>query len=131
MSPRPVRRAPARGPAALALVVFAFAVVLAAVTILDGVGPHDEGLILAAAGRIAAGQLPYRDFWSNYGPGEPVLLAGLVKLFGPSLLAWRIVRILAGGLVAVLCLRLTRARGAGERWAGAAGLAAGAPWPGR
>ena len=113
------------------LLVFVAAVLLAGVTIRDGIGPHDEGLILAAAGRIADGQLPYRDFWTNYGPAEPVLLAGLVKLFGPSLLAWRIVRVLVGGVVAVLCLRIARAWGVGERWAAAAGLAAGSAvaWP--
>ena len=54
------------------------------------VEPHDEGLMLAWAGRIADGQWPYRDFWCNYAPGQPLLLAGLVKLFGPSLLSWRI-----------------------------------------
>ena len=34
--------------------------------ILRGYGPHDEGLMLAWARRIADGQWPYRDFWSNY-----------------------------------------------------------------
>lgn len=122
----PARRARASGQ-----LVLAFAIVLAGVRIRDGVGPHDEGLMLSAAGRIASGQLPYRDFWWNYGPGEPVLLAGLVKAFGPSLLAWRIVRVLAGAALAWLCLRLARALGAGEGWATGAGLAAGSAvaWP--
>ena len=40
-----------------------------------GIGPHDEGLMLQAARRIADGQWPYRDFWWNYGPGQPLLLA--------------------------------------------------------
>jgi hypothetical protein len=108
-----------------------FAALLAGVTILDGVGPHDEGLMLSAAGRIADGQWPYRDFWWNYGPGEPVLLAALVKLFGPSLLVWRVVRVLVGAAVAVLCLRLARRLGADGPWAPAAGFAAGSAvaWP--
>jgi hypothetical protein len=55
--------------------VFVVAVALACVGVLDGIGPHDEGLVLQAANRMADGQLPYRDFWWNYGPGEPVLLA--------------------------------------------------------
>ena len=65
--------------------------VLCGVTMLWQVEPHDEGLMLAWANRIANGQAIYRDFWSNYAPGQPFLLAGLVKLFGPSLLTWRIV----------------------------------------
>ena len=113
------------------LLVALFSIVLAGVTILDEVGPHDEGLVLAAAGRVADGQLPYQDFWWNYGPGEAVALAGLVALFGPSLLAWRIVRVLAGAAVAVLCVRLARRHGADERWAAAAGVGAGSAvaWP--
>ena len=116
---------------AVDVAVAVVALVLAGLTILDEVGPHDEGLVLAAAGRVAAGQLPYRDFWWNYGPGEPVLLAALVKLFGPSLLAWRILRIAVGAGVAVLCGRLARRHGAGEGWSLAAGLAAGSAvaWP--
>ena len=38
-------------------------------------------------------ELPYRDFWFNYGPGQPVLLSGLIKAFSPSLLWWRILRV--------------------------------------
>ena len=65
------------------------AAALSAFTILRGYAPHDEGLMLAWARRIADGQWPYRDFWSNYAPGQPLLLAALVKVFGPSLLWWR------------------------------------------
>ena len=65
---------------------------LSAFTILREVGPHDEGLMLQAAARVAGGQWPYRDFWFNYGPGQPLVLAALWKAFGPSLLAWRVLR---------------------------------------
>ena len=97
--------------------------VLCGVTILWQVEPHDEGLMLAWAGRIAHGQVPYRDFWCNYPPGQPLLLAGLVKLFGPSLLAWRVVRLPIDVAVALLAYVLVRRR-AGEGWALAAWLAA-------
>ena len=33
--------------------------------------------MLQAAARIADGQVPYRDFWWFYPPGQPVLLGGL------------------------------------------------------
>jgi hypothetical protein len=104
-----------------ALLAFA-TLVLCGVTILWQVEPHDEGLMLAWAGRIASGQAPYRDFWCNYAPGQPLLLAGLVKLFGPSLLAWRVLRLVVDVAVALLAYVLIRRR-AGEGWALAGWLA--------
>jgi hypothetical protein len=106
------------------------AAALSAFTILRGYGPHDEGLMLAWARRIADGQWPYRDFWSNYAPGQPLLLAALVKLLGPSLLWWRIVRVAIDATVAVLAFAYVR-REAGTGWALGAWVAvAGAmAWP--
>jgi hypothetical protein len=106
------------------------AAALSAFTILRGYGPHDEGLMLAWARRIADGQWPYRDFWANYTPGQPVVLAGLVKLFGPSLLWWRIVRVAIDATVSVLAFVYVRRR-AGTGWALGAWVAvAGAmAWP--
>jgi hypothetical protein len=106
------------------------AAALSAFTIVRGYGPHDEGLMLAWARRIADGQWPYRDFWANYAPGQPVLLALLVKLFGPSLLWWRIVRVAVDATVALLAFAYVRRR-AGTGWALGAWVAvAGAmAWP--
>ncbi len=118
-----------REVAAGALLALA-AAALSAFTILRGYGPHDEGLMLAWARRIADGQWPYRDFWSNYAPGQPLLLAALVKLFGPSLLWWRIVRVAIDATVSVLAFAYVR-RHAGTGWALGAWVAvAGAmAWP--
>jgi hypothetical protein len=111
--------------------VFVLAAALGCVALLDEVGPHDEGLVLSAAWRVAEGQLPWRDFWWNYGPGQPVLLGAVWAVLGPSLLWWRILRVLAGAGVAVLAWRLARRWGGDPRWAAAAGVAAGAAmaWP--
>lgn len=68
----------------------------------------DEGLALQAARRVAAGQVPYRDFLWAYGPAQVYLLAGLFKLFGVSLLQWRIVRALVDGAVALTAFVLLR-----------------------
>ena len=57
---------------------------------LNGIQPNDEGLMLQAASRIAHGQVPYSDFWWFYPPGQPYLMAALWKVFGPSLLTWRL-----------------------------------------
>ena len=59
------------------LIVFCM---LAALQLAGGsltVKAYDEGLILSGAAQVAQGALPYRDFWSMYGPGSFYLLAGL------------------------------------------------------
>lgn len=94
-------------PLATAL-LFAGAALVSGVTILQGIQPNDEGLMLQAVARISDGQVPYRDFWWFYPHGQPYLLAGLWKLFGPSLLVWRIVRVLVDATVTVLAYRLAR-----------------------
>ena len=94
--------------AAVAVVLFVLGALLSGLTIRWGINPHDEGLMLQAGERIADGQLPYRDFYANYGPGQYFLIGGLDWLFGPSLLAWRIVRVLLDAGVAVLAYALVR-----------------------
>ena len=85
-------------------------IVICALTIRRGIQPNDEGLMLQAAARIASGEVPYRDFWWYYPPGQPYLLAALWKLTGPSLLDWRVVRLLADAVVAVLAWKLAYRR---------------------
>jgi hypothetical protein len=53
-------------------------------------GMYDEGIVLTAAMRIAAGQLPHRDFYFIYGPAQVYILAGLFKAFSTSLLVERL-----------------------------------------
>jgi hypothetical protein len=106
------------------------AALLSGFTIVRELAPHDEGLMLQAASRIADGQWPYRDFWWNYGPGQPVLLAIPTKLLGSSLLWWRILRVAIDAVVALLAYRLVR-RAAPEpiallAWLAVAGAMA---WP--
>ena len=109
------------GPVLAAL--FVAGVVISGVTALQGIQPNDEGLMLQAVERIADGQVPYRDFWWFYPPGQPYLLGGLHELTGPSLLTWRIVRVLADTTVALLAFGLA-SRGAGPRLSLAAWAAA-------
>ena len=98
---------PARQRLGLTL-LFLIAAGISAAIMLKGMQPNDEGLMLQAAERIADGELPYRDFWWFYPPGQPYLLAGLTEIFGPSLLAWRIVRVLVNATVALLVYLLAR-----------------------
>ena len=104
----------------VAAAVFAGAVALSAFSVLRGIDPFDEGLALQAAARVADGQLPYHDFTWAYGPGQPYLLAALNELFEPSLLAWRVVRVLVNGAVSVVAYLMLR------RWAGEVPALAGA-----
>jgi hypothetical protein len=90
--------------------LFVLAACLSGITILRSISPHDEGLMLQAGSRMLSGQWPYRDFWINYPPGQPLVLAGLQELFGPSLLAWRVLRTLTDAGVALLAYRLARRR---------------------
>jgi hypothetical protein len=92
------------------LTLFAAAFAISAFTILRDIDPFDEGLMLQAAARIARGQVPYKDFAWSYGPAQPYVLAGLIKIFGPSLLDWRILRSLCDAGVAVLAFQLARSR---------------------
>jgi hypothetical protein len=101
--------------------LFLAGVLVAGASLLQGIQPNDEGLMLQAAVRIADGQVPYRDFWWFYPPGQPYLLAGLWELFGPSLLPGRVLRVaLDAGvacLVAALALRHAGERAALAAWA--------------
>lgn len=85
-------------------------------TILQGIDPFDEGLMLQAARRTADGQWVYRDFLWSYGPGNVLLLGGSFKLFGTSLLWWRIVRVAIDAAVALVVFLVLR-REVGVRWA--------------
>jgi hypothetical protein len=106
-----------------AALLFLGALVISGITLLDGIQLNDEGLMLEAARRIAGGQVPYSDFWWFYPPGQPYLLGGLWELFGPSLLPWRILRVLCDASVAVLAWSLARRGGASPRLALAVWLA--------
>ena len=104
-------------------VLFGLGAFLSAITIAWGINPNDEGLALQQAARVADGQLPYRDFYCNYGPGQPFLLGALDAVFGPSLLTWRVVRVALDATVGVLAYALAR-RDAPEPLALVAWLAA-------
>ena len=53
-------------------------------------GLYDEGILLTNSMLVSRGEVPYRDFYSNYGPGIFVTIAGAWKLLGTSALAGRL-----------------------------------------
>jgi hypothetical protein len=89
-------------------VLFLGAGLISAFTMLRGFDVFDEGLALQAARRVGAGEVPYRDFLWSYGPAGPYLLGALSELFGPSLVHWRVLRVLADAGVAVAVFVLVR-----------------------
>jgi hypothetical protein len=93
---------------AIIALLFVAGLLISGFTILRGVDPFDEGLTLQGARRVVEGQVPYRDFLWAYGPGHLYLLAALFKLFGTSLLWWRIIRVLVDASVAVLVFAIVR-----------------------
>jgi hypothetical protein len=74
---------------------------------------YDEGFNLVAAMRVAAGQVPHRDFYVNYGPAQFYVLAGLFHLFGTSIFVERMYDLalrsaivtVTWGITAVYCRR--------------------------
>jgi hypothetical protein len=51
---------------------------------------YDEGFAVFNAPRVMDGDVPYRDFWAIYPPGQFYTLAALFKVFGTSLLVSRV-----------------------------------------
>ncbi len=94
----------------LQALLLALAAGLAGFSILWWIQPHDEGLMLQAGSRIGSGEWPYSDFWMNYMPGMAVVLAALQKVFGASLLTWRVLVVALDALVSLLAYRLARLR---------------------
>jgi hypothetical protein len=117
------RLTPGRRDALVLAGLFLAAALISGFTMLRAVDPFDEGLMLQAARRVADGQVPYRDFLWSYGPAQPYLLGGLSKLFGVSLLDWRVLRVLADAGVALVVFVIAR-REAGPRLATVGWLAA-------
>ena len=99
-----------RDPRWLLPALVAAGLVVSGSTALKDIQPNDEGLMLRAAARIAGGEVPYRDFWWFYPPGQPYLLALLQDVFGPSLVVWRVLRVATDATVAALAYALARRR---------------------
>jgi hypothetical protein len=67
---------------------------------------YDESLELYCAERVLHGQLPYRDFWTMYGPAQFYVLAGFFKLFGSSVLTGRLYDALVKAGIVCMCFLL-------------------------
>lgn len=105
------RRATVSRTAAASALLLATAALLLALRLHLRVDAYDEGVVLHGAEKLAAGHVPYRDFWTVYTPGQLYVVAAAFKTFGVSLLSERLVdlafRLALSALLYTLLARLT------------------------
>lgn len=81
---------------------------------------YDEGLALVNALRISHGEVPFRDYWAIYPPGQSYALAAVFKLAGTTILAERVydalIRLLCALVIFLVATQMLR------RWRWAAVL---------
>ncbi len=71
-------------------------------------GPFDEAVILVGAERILKGQIPSRDFFTQYTPGQVYTLAALFKIFGISFITERAYDIIIKSLISLFIFLIIR-----------------------
>ena len=69
---------------------------------------YDEGFAVFNATRLLNGEIPYKDFWAIYPPGQLYTLAGIYKIFGISLLVSRVYDTLVRFTIVIGVYRATR-----------------------
>lgn len=73
-----------------------------------GIFPYDDGVLLYGAERILAGNIPYKDFYLVYTPGNLYLLALVFKIFGPSMMIERILNTIVSLFILINTYLITR-----------------------
>ncbi|WP_442886414.1 ArnT family glycosyltransferase [Edaphobacter sp. HDX4] len=96
--------------------LFLLAMLVQVVGFKSSCGPYDEFLSLYGADSVLHGRIPYRDFWTLYGPAQFYLLAGFFKIFGVSTLGGRVYDALIRAGIACVCYSLARLL-TSRRWA--------------
>jgi len=73
------------------------------------------GKPVAGAWRVLGGEVPYRDFWTMYAPGQFYLVAGLFLAFGREVLVQAIATVALRAASAAFVFRLARQFGGSTR----------------
>ena len=76
------------------------------------VGVYDESLVLFGADRVLHGDIPYRDFWSIYGPGAYYALAGIFRIFGETAFVGRLADVVVKTAIVAMAYLIVRTFGA-------------------
>lgn len=87
--------------------LFSAAMLFQLIVIRRRLGIYDESLELYCAEHVLKGQVPYRDFWTMYGPAQFYVLAGFFKLLGISVWVGRLYDALVRAGLACVCFALT------------------------
>lgn len=98
--------APLRASWMATVLAFMLAVIVQIIAMNYEVSIYDESLTLYGALRVAHGQVPYRDFWTMYPPGQFYLLAAAFHLFGVKALWGRVLFTLANAISAAAMLHI-------------------------
>jgi hypothetical protein len=99
-----------------ALVILAAFVFFAALANTKPLNFYDEGIVLEGGYRVARGDVPYRDFFALYGPGQFWMLGCIFYAYGPSLIAARLY-VAATMALTSGCIFYLGSYLAGTRWA--------------
>ena len=101
------------------LLVFLMSLALLTVNLNLQVNSYDEGLMGVGAVRVLEGELPYRDFYTIYPPGQFYLLASVYQLLGVSIIAGRMADVvIMGALMVVVFLLVRLLAGEAMAWVG-------------
>jgi|GEM_PF-4233763 len=111
--PAPVRRRSPTVFVAVALIGVFFTLATAHYLIAP-LDRFDEGVTLTKGALIAAGRVPYRDFWNSYGPLDVYLLAAAFKLIAVNVMVARVLGAIVMILIALAAYELMRFLGL--RW---------------
>ncbi|MCE5258136.1 MAG: hypothetical protein LLG44_03635 [Chloroflexi bacterium] len=95
----------------LYILLYGLSVIYIGLGITRALNVYDEGLIVYGAQRVLWGDVPYRDFWTVYSPGQYYALAGLFKIFGSTILVERVWDTLFRAAVAVVSMALVQRLG--------------------
>ena len=81
---------------------------------------YDEGIIVYGSVRVMDGQVPYRDFWTQYSPGQLYVLAALFGTLGKSIMVERVwditIRATLALMIFVLGARLSSVKASVPLW---------------
>src|SRR5580704_15170186 len=83
--------------------LFFIALLFQVIVIRRQITYYDEALELYCAERVLHGQLPYRDFWTMYGPAQFYVLAAFFKVLGISVWVGRLYDALVRAGLACVC----------------------------
>jgi len=76
------------------------------------VGIYDESLVLFGADRVLHGDIPFRDFWSIYGPGAYYVLAAIFRIFGETAFVGRVADVVVKTAIVATAYLIVRTFGA-------------------